>query len=75
MAYRAIYKCRLCGEKFRAPTYTTDENTAVSCMAHIVAGVRGANLMQPTLYYAHGCGGDHRGGLGLADFQGWEKEE
>ena len=73
--YRATYKCRLCGELFCAPTYTTDEQTAMSCAVCMVTGIRGINAMQPSPTHAHACGGKYAGSLGLADFQGWKKEE
>ena len=73
--YKAIYKCRLCGEEFCAPTYTTDETTVMHCMVCMVTGVRGINAMQPNPTHAHACDGKYAGALGLADFQGWIKEE
>ena len=74
MKYRALYKCRLCGAEYFAPTYTTDQDTVAVCMVHMTAGVRGANLMQPNMTHTHVCGGDHTGSLGLSDFLGWKAE-
>ena len=59
MKYKALYKCRLCGAEYFAPTYTTDQDTAATCMTFANAGVRGANHMQPTLTGTHVCAGDH----------------
>ena len=75
MKYKALYRCRLCGAEYFAPTYTTDQDTAAVCMTYANAGVRGANHMQPNLTGTHVCAGDHAGSLGLSDFLGWKAEE
>lgn len=71
---RAVYKCRLCGE-----TYTNGchgaVNTAEVRMQYLHAGVVCPLPMTPTKTETHYCGGPHAGSLGLADFQGWEKEK
>ncbi len=72
MEYRTKYKCRLCCEEFYGPASTTDLDTAVTAMVHLVVGIRGVHPLAPPLTKAHECGGDHKGSLGLADFQGWE---
>lgn len=74
MAYRAIYKCRLCGETYAA-AQVAGKDIADMCMTELVTGIRGTIPGAPTITDAHYCGGDHAGALGLADFQGWEKEE
>lgn len=74
MKYRALYKCRLCGAEYYAPTYTTDQDTAASTMVHLNAGVRGANHMQPNPTGTHVCAGEHTGSLGLSDFLGWKAD-
>lgn len=74
MKYRAVYKCRLCGAEYFSPTYTTDPDTVANCMAYANAGVRGANIMQPTMTGTHVCGDKHPGALGLSDFLGWKAD-
>ena len=73
MAYRAVYKCRLCGEIYGA-AQIAGEDIAAMCMTELVAGIRGTIPGAPTMTEAHRCGGAYEGALGLADFQGWEKE-
>ena len=71
---KAVYKCRLCGE-----TYTNGchagETIAESCMQHMHAGLVCTLLQAPAKTETHYCGGPRDGCLGLADFQGWEKED
>lgn len=70
---KAVYKCRMCGK-----TYTVQQagkDIAKMCMIELVAGVRGSVPGAPSIIDMHHCGGEHDGDLGLADFQGWEKEE
>lgn len=74
MAYKAIYKCRLCGEVYTGIHMESGDVTHL-CMTELVAGIRGTIPGAPTITDTHHCGGDHAGALGLADFQGWEKEE
>ena len=71
---KAIYKCRLCGETYRTGI-DTDKEAAEHCMVELVVGVRGREPMAPGMTAVHHCGGDHAGSLGLADFQGWKKED
>lgn len=74
MEYKAIYKCRLCGEVYKNGV-TTGQDMAMRCMAELVCGIRGTVPIAPTMTETHYCGGDYAGSLGLADFQGWKKEE
>lgn len=74
MAHRAIYKCRLCGEVYKA-AQVVGKDIAEMCMTELVAGIRGSIPGAPTITETHHCGGIYNGCLGLADFQGWEKEE
>lgn len=71
---KAVYKCRLCGEVYRGGG-TAIKEVATLCMEELVVGVRGREPMAPAVTAVHHCGGDHAGSLGMADFQGWEKEE
>lgn len=72
--YKALYKCRLCGEVFQNGV-TTGENMAERCMIELNAGLVCTVPMAPTMTETHNCGGDHAGSLGLADFLGWKKED
>lgn len=74
MAHRAVYKCRLCGEVYKAAP-VAGKDIALMCMIELQTGIRGTIPCAPTIMEPHYCGGDHAGDLGLADFQGWEKEE
>lgn len=74
MAHRAIYKCRLCGKVYKG-AQVVGKDIATMCMTELVAGIRGTIPGAPTITETHQCGGDHAGALGLADFQGWAKEE
>lgn len=71
MEYKAVYKCRLCGEVF-AVTGTADKKTAQECTWALCLGIIHTDPLAPTMTDVHNCGGDHAGSLGLADFQGWE---
>jgi hypothetical protein len=68
----AVYKCRLCGGKFR--TAQAGEKPATRCMQMLHVGLLNPDPMAPTMTTTHRCGGDHAGSLGVADFLGWEKE-
>lgn len=73
--YRALYKCRMCGEYFRNGP-SVDVEIADRCMTWLHVGVHGGGSEEPNLTATHHCGGEYPGiALGLADFQGWKKEE
>ena len=72
--YKATYKCRLCGEVYQSGV-TTGKEMAERCMVELVCGIRGTVPLAPTMTETHDCGGNHAGSLGLADFQGWTKED
>lgn len=71
---KAIYKCRLCGELYHNGAYA-GENVAERCMFELNVGLVSLAPMAPRMTETHHCGGAHAGSLGLADFQGWEREE
>lgn len=71
---KAVYKCRLCGEIF-CHGYSYEEDVAQRCMVELNVGIQGTVLMAPYITETHHCGGEHAGSLGMADFQGWKKEE
>ena len=71
MEYKAVYKCRLCGETYISWA-TGDKKVAEACMVELTMGIKGTVPLTPTLTETHDCGGEHDGSLGLADFQGWE---
>ena len=70
---RAVYKCRLCGKVYRNGA-ETNEDGAMCNLAMIAVGVKISEPLAPQPQEIHRCRGDHAGSLGLADFQGWEKE-
>lgn len=71
---KAIYKCRMCGELYHNGAYA-GEKVAERCMLELNVGLVSLAPMAPRMTETHYCGGAHAGNLGLADFQGWEKEE
>lgn len=72
MILDAMYKCRLCGKKFRKAQ--AGEKVATRCMDMLHVGLLNPEPMAPTMTTTHHCRGDHDGSMGLADFLGWEKE-
>ena len=64
--YQAIYKCRLCGEKF-GDCMTGEEIAEMANVALSVVGER--NIYKHT---THSC---KDGSYGFADFQGFKKVE
>jgi len=72
--YKAVYKCRLCGQTYQNGV-TVDFRTAANCISELVYGICGTAPEAQTMLTTHSCGGDHAGSIGLADFQGWEKED
>lgn len=71
--YRAIYKCRMCGQVYPNGT-ETGKDMATRCMIEMVAGICGTVPLAPTHNEIHYCGGQFAGSIGLADFQGWKCE-
>lgn len=68
---KAVYKCRLCGERYKSGT-TTGPEVAERCMVEMNAGFFGTIAQAPRKTETHRCGGPLAGSLGLADFLGWE---
>ena len=71
--YRAIYKCRLCGEEFVSAA-TGNEDIAIKNMVVITAECDlGQRILNPiTKLSMHSC---KDGSMGLADFLGFRKAE
>ena len=69
---KAIYKCRLCGEQYK-PTVTLDAPQAIVASSMLACG---KDFVCDKGYVAkifpHACS---NGDLGLADFQGFIKED
>jgi hypothetical protein len=70
---KAVYKCRLCGETYTNGTHT-GAKIAERCMIYMHVGLVDTQPQAPTKTDTHRCGGSRAGCLGMADFQGWEKE-
>lgn len=70
---KAVYKCRLCGERFHNGA-ETGPDVAERCMVEMNVGIVGTVAMAPNKTDTHRCSGPFSGSLGLADFQGWEEE-
>lgn len=73
MEYKAVYKCRLCGQVYQNGA-TTGEAMATAHMAELSVGLCGTVPMAPRKIEPHYCGGKYTGSLGVADFCGWEME-
>ena len=71
--YKAIYKCRLCGKVYHNGA-ETGEGGAMCNLAMIATGVKITEPLAPQPYEIHRCHSPRAGSLGLADFQGWDKE-
>lgn len=71
MAYRATYKCRLCGQKFHGGS-TGNEDTACKSVIELTSLGYSPDPRSPTMTAPHLC---KTLSWGIADFQGWEKEE
>ena len=67
---KAVYKCRLCGERFHNGA-ETGPDVAERCMIEMNVGIVGTVAMAPNKTDTHHCGGAFAGSLGLADFLGW----
>lgn len=72
---KAMYKCRLCGEVFCNSIHTGNKKLVHRLMVELNAGLVSTEPLAPQKTGIHHCGGDHAGSMGLADFQGLEKEE
>lgn len=71
--YRAIYKCRLCEEKFMS-AITRNTDIALKHMASITVGYNPTEYIGGPITGAtmHSC---KDGSMGLADFLGFKKAE
>ena len=67
---RAIYKCRMCGEKY-VRAYVP-KGQLISTFLFITSGFERPDPQTPEILDMHGC---NDGNYGLADFQGFEIEE
>lgn len=71
--YRAIYKCRLCGESFVDYVHAKDEDAAakkVIDFSLVYGGAHVSRLKVPRNFQVHSC---NDGSYGIADFQGMKK--
>lgn len=72
--YKAVYKCRLCGERFYGMTFDTEDNSIFYAMTNFIAGndLFGMSYKKPpnVIYKAekHEC---KDGSYGFADFLGF----
>ena len=71
MEYKAIYKCRLCGERYESGA-TTNRNLALQTTVELTVMGYSVEPQAPTMTESHDCEG---GGFGVADFLGWEAKE
>lgn len=66
---KAVYKCRLCGEKFN--TALTGRSVALKTIAEIIADGHRSSEPVITSLSIHIC---KNGDYGLSDFLGWRAE-
>ena len=71
MNYRAMYKCRLCGNRYPCMG-TGSKEIAYKTVVQLTALGYSLESLAPTMTAPHLC---PSGSVGIADFQGWEKEE
>ena len=71
--YRAMYKCRLCGEKFTSAS-TTSSDIAIKHILIVTTGYKPSEYIGTpvTELSMHSC---KDGSCGLADFLGFRKVE
>lgn len=70
--FDAVYKCRLCGEEFVECSTRGEESNrsfVMKIMCRAVDLKEPEEVMEPTLYECHSCGG---GNYGVADFLGFK---
>jgi len=65
VGFQAIYRCRLCGEKFNG-TFTTNKDIALDSVMDVCIGTKNGSF-SPLLYRLHFC---EDGSYGLGDFLG-----
>lgn len=71
MEYKAIYKCRICGQKYTSGA-TTCKDIAYRTVVELTAMGYSVEAQAPTMTAPHICQGER--GVGVADFLGWEKD-
>lgn len=76
--YRAIYKCRLCGEEFEGMSFYENDNSPFYAMTVFTSGSNSFAMgykEPPNILYMreqHNC---KDGSYGMADFLGFRKVE
>lgn len=70
--YTAVYKCRLCGEKFTSSSIKCSRAKAAGIILSLAFGIDNNEPQDPTMQNIHYC---NNGGIGIADFQGWEVKD
>lgn len=74
--YHAMFKCRLCGERYWNGTVTTDRDLVFRETILRLLGVKTTTPMTPDLMEPHKCDGYlFDGSIGVADFLGWEEKK
>ena len=72
--YRAMYKCRFCGQVYENGTVTGNRDLAIRELIYMSLGEDSPKIQGPLMLDTHFCDGE-RGPIGLADFQGWRKSD
>lgn len=72
MAYKAVYKCRLCGERFYGGGNPRTEDCARNALLKFIFYREHSNLSDMA---KHECAGRYAGSIGIADLQGMMKEK
>lgn len=69
--YRATFICRLCGERFEF-SRTGNRSLAFAMSAQLAVSGVCKDVQAPSMVIPHSC---KNGGVGIADFQGWDVVE
>jgi len=67
------YKCRLCGKSYHNAAATGNYSLAWKCAFALTANFQPfKEPLSPSLLGIHHC---NNGSIGIADFEGWEREQ
>lgn len=73
--YQAVYKCRLCSEKFSDEHYTEDENVAAAVAVALSVNENSQHVRFPYTFHKYRMHYCKDGSYGFSDFQGFKKVE
>ena len=68
--YKSKYKCRLCGEEYRNSVTAGSQSVVFQNMVDLCYDGQSHEILSPKMNEPHCC---KYGGVGVADFMGWER--